>query len=89
MLEHFRSLVGADGARVRLDAERADARAEGAERSDNPWHVHEYRPEEFEQLCREHFARVELYGLFHARKLRAHELALRARLGPGARRAAA
>ena len=31
----------------------------------------------------------ELFGLFHARKLRAHELALRAGLGPGARGAAA
>ncbi|HLM87297.1 MAG TPA: class I SAM-dependent methyltransferase [Solirubrobacteraceae bacterium] len=49
----------------------------GAARSGNPWHVHEYRPEEFEQLCRAHFASVEMYGLFHARKLRAHELALR------------
>ncbi len=48
----------------------------GAVRSDNPWHVHEYRREEFEELCREHFATVERYGLFHARKLRAHELAL-------------
>ena len=51
----------------------------GAERSDNPWHVHEYRAEEFERLCRRHFsARWHLFGLFHARKLRAHELALRA-----------
>jgi hypothetical protein len=50
----------------------------GAPRSDNPWHVHEYRAEEFESLCRETFSGVELYGLFHARKLRAHELALRA-----------
>jgi Methyltransferase domain len=49
----------------------------GAERSDNPWHVHEYRAREFEQLCREHFASVALFGLFHARRLRAHELALR------------
>jgi hypothetical protein len=40
--------------------------------------VHEYRAAEFEQLCREHFASVGLYGLFHARKLRMHELALRA-----------
>jgi hypothetical protein len=48
----------------------------GAPRSDNPWHVHEYRREEFERLCAEHFGSVELYGLFHARKLRAHELAL-------------
>jgi Methyltransferase domain len=50
----------------------------GAERSDNPWHVHEYRAREFEELCRGRFAHVEMHGLFHARKLRAHELALRA-----------
>jgi hypothetical protein len=49
----------------------------GASRSGNPWHVHEYRAEEFEELCRASFARVEVHGLFHARKLRAHELALR------------
>jgi SAM-dependent methyltransferase len=48
----------------------------GASRSDNPWHVHEYRAEEFERLCRAHFAIVEMQGVFHARKLRAHELAL-------------
>jgi SAM-dependent methyltransferase len=48
----------------------------GAPRSDNPWHVHEYRAEEFERLCRAHFASVRMYGLFHARKLRVHELAL-------------
>jgi SAM-dependent methyltransferase len=50
----------------------------GAPRSDNPWHVHEYRAAEFEQLCRTTFSSVALYGLFHARKLRLHELALRA-----------
>lgn len=49
----------------------------GAERSDNPWHVHEYRAQEFRQLCLGTFEHVELYGLFHARKLRVHELALR------------
>jgi len=49
----------------------------GATRSDNPWHVREYRRGEFEQLCRDSFRQVQLYGLFHARKLRAHELALR------------
>ncbi len=49
----------------------------GAERSDNPWHVHEYRAREFERLCRAHFSSVALFGLFHARRLRAHELALR------------
>jgi 2-polyprenyl-3-methyl-5-hydroxy-6-metoxy-1,4-benzoquinol methylase len=49
----------------------------GAERSGNPWHVHEYRAEEFRALLAEHFSQVELLGLFHARKLRAHELAIR------------
>src|SRR5262249_12829633 len=50
----------------------------GASRSENPWHVREYRAREFATLCGAHFARVQIYGLFHARKLRAHELALRA-----------
>jgi 2-polyprenyl-3-methyl-5-hydroxy-6-metoxy-1,4-benzoquinol methylase len=50
----------------------------GAEKSGNPWHVREYRVAEFRVLCESVFERVELYGLFHARKLRAHELALRA-----------
>jgi SAM-dependent methyltransferase len=50
----------------------------GAEKSDNPWHLREYRAREFRALCESVFERVEIYGLFHARKLRAHELALRA-----------
>ena len=27
----------------------------GAEKSDNPWHLHEYRAEEFRALCEAHF----------------------------------
>lgn len=50
----------------------------GAERSGNPWHLREYRAHDFRALCEAHFASVELHGLFHARRLRAHELALRA-----------
>jgi hypothetical protein len=50
----------------------------GASKSANPWHVREYRAEEFRALCESVFSRVELLGLFHARMLRAHELALRA-----------
>ncbi|MBA3305769.1 MAG: methyltransferase domain-containing protein [Thermoleophilaceae bacterium] len=50
---------------------------EGAERSGNPWHVHEYRPREYRALCESRFDHVELLGLYHARKLRVHELALR------------
>jgi 2-polyprenyl-3-methyl-5-hydroxy-6-metoxy-1,4-benzoquinol methylase len=49
----------------------------GAARSGNPWHVHEYRAAEFRALLGEHFSQVELLGLFHARKLRLHELAIR------------
>ncbi len=49
----------------------------GAERSDNPWHVYEYKPHEFEALCQEVTPNVELFGLWHARKLRVHELAIR------------
>ncbi len=50
---------------------------EGAEKSGNPWHVKEYRPEEFHALCAAHFSSVELYGLFHARKLAVHEFAIK------------
>jgi len=48
----------------------------GAERSDNPWHVREYTLDEYKTLLEPHFADVAILGLFHARKLRAHELAL-------------
>jgi SAM-dependent methyltransferase len=50
----------------------------GAEKSDNPWHLREYTLGEFRELLEPCFAEVEILGLFHARKLRAHELALRA-----------
>ena len=50
----------------------------GAEKSDNPWHLREYRAEEFRALCERVYDKVDVYGLFHARKLRLHELALRA-----------
>jgi SAM-dependent methyltransferase len=49
----------------------------GADKSGNPWHLREYRVAEFRALCESAFERVDLYGLFHARKLRVHELALR------------
>jgi SAM-dependent methyltransferase len=50
----------------------------GAERSGNPWHLREYRPEEFRALCEEVFDHVELLGLFHARRLWVHDAALKA-----------
>jgi SAM-dependent methyltransferase len=60
----------------------------GAEKSDNPWHLREYDEDEYRRLLEPHFDGVELLGLFHARKLRAHELAIRAgwdRLHPALR----
>lgn len=50
----------------------------GAEKSDNPWHLREYTLAEYRSLLEPCFAQVEVLGLFHARKLRVHELALRA-----------
>ena len=38
--------------------------------------MREYRPDEYRALCERHFGSVDLLGLFHARKLRAHQLAL-------------
>jgi hypothetical protein len=60
----------------------------GAERSGNPWHLREYTIEEYRGLLEPHFSSVEMLGLFHAGKLRLHELALRAgwdRLHPALR----
>jgi 2-polyprenyl-3-methyl-5-hydroxy-6-metoxy-1,4-benzoquinol methylase len=50
----------------------------GSSHSGNPWHVREYRHEEFLALCRSAFPSVVLLGLHHTRTLRLHELALRA-----------
>ena len=61
---------------------------EGAEKSDNPWHLREYTASGYRDLLTPHFRRVEILGLFHARKLRVHELAIRAgwdRLHPALR----
>ncbi|HEX2129103.1 MAG TPA: class I SAM-dependent methyltransferase [Solirubrobacterales bacterium] len=50
---------------------------EGAEKSDNPWHLREYTADEYRELLDPHFSSVELHGLFHAGKLRVHEVAIR------------
>src|SRR5690606_7978611 len=36
---------------------------EGAEKSDNPWHIKEYRLEEYRAMLEPHFSRVEILGL--------------------------
>src|ERR671920_113699 len=76
VLEHFASMLRPGGAVFVSTPNVLTLAPAGAERSGNPWHMREYRPEEFRALCAAHFARVELYGLFHARKLAAHQVAI-------------
>jgi SAM-dependent methyltransferase len=77
ILDRFRTLVGDGGVAFVSTPNVLTLAPPGAERSGNPWHVHEYRPEEFAALCRAHFPSVELHGLFHARKLAWHAAALK------------
>jgi SAM-dependent methyltransferase len=76
VLERVKALIGPDGVAYVSTPNVLTLAPKGAERSGNPWHVHEYRPEEYRALCERHFARVDLLGLFHARKLRAHQVAI-------------
>jgi 2-polyprenyl-3-methyl-5-hydroxy-6-metoxy-1,4-benzoquinol methylase len=76
-LEHFRSLLRPGGVAYVSTPNVLTLAPKGAERSGNPWHIREYRVEEFRDLCESVFGSVEMHGLFHARKLRAHELAIR------------
>jgi SAM-dependent methyltransferase len=78
ILDHFRSMLAPGGVAFVSTPNLLTLAPPGAEKSDNPWHVREYRAAEFGELCEQHFAPVEMLGLFHARKLRAHELAIRA-----------
>jgi 2-polyprenyl-3-methyl-5-hydroxy-6-metoxy-1,4-benzoquinol methylase len=78
VLEHFRSLLRPGGIAYVSTPNVLTLAPEGADRSGNPWHVREYRAQEFRALCENVFGTVELLGLFHARKLRMHELAIRA-----------
>jgi 2-polyprenyl-3-methyl-5-hydroxy-6-metoxy-1,4-benzoquinol methylase len=76
VLEHFSSQLRPGGVAYVSTPNVLTLAPEGAEKSGNPWHVKEYRPEEFRALCEAHFSSVELLGLFHARKLRLHQLAI-------------
>jgi 2-polyprenyl-3-methyl-5-hydroxy-6-metoxy-1,4-benzoquinol methylase len=78
VLENVRAMVAPAGSAYISTPNVLTLAPPGAERSGNPWHLREYRAHEFRTLCAAHFGSVELYGLFHARRLRAHELALRA-----------
>jgi SAM-dependent methyltransferase len=77
VLSRVRELIGPEGIAFISTPNVLTLAPKGAERSGNPWHVHEYRAEEYRELCARHFGSVELLGLFHARKLRMHEIAIR------------
>ena len=78
LLERFASLLAPGGVAYVSTPNRLTLASPGAEKSGNPWHVREYTPSEYRALLDPVFASVELLGVFHARKLRVHELALKA-----------
>jgi SAM-dependent methyltransferase len=77
VLGHLRSMLRPRGTAYVSTPNVLTLAPPGEERSGNPWHVREYRAGEYRELCESRFESVELLGLFHARKLRAHELAIR------------
>ncbi len=79
MVRHFATLVAdTDGEVVVSTPNVLTLAAPGEAKSDNPWHIKEYRPGEFHELLRRHFEEVDLYGLYHARKMAAFDRAMRA-----------
>jgi SAM-dependent methyltransferase len=78
LVERFARLLAPEGVAYISTPNRLTLAPPGAEKSGNPWHVREYAPAEYHELLAPRFSGVRMYGLFHARKLRAHELALRA-----------
>ena len=77
VLRHFKSMLRPGGTAYVSTPTVLTLAPPGAEKSDNPWHLREYRPELFRPLCESVFDDVRILGLFHARKLRVHEIALR------------
>jgi SAM-dependent methyltransferase len=78
VLGHLRELLSSGGAAYISTPNVLTLAPAGADKSENPWHLKEYRAEEFRDLCGQLFEHVQLLGLFHTRKLRVHELALKA-----------
>ena len=77
VLRHLRTMLRPGGTAYVSTPNLLTLAPPGADKSDNPWHLREYRAPEFRALCEGAFERVQILGLFHAGKLRAHELALR------------
>jgi SAM-dependent methyltransferase len=80
VLDRLRGLIGPAGVAFVSTPNVLTLAPKGAQRSGNPWHVREYRPDEYRALCDRHFSRVEVHGVHHGRKLRLHQVAIE-RLG--------
>jgi SAM-dependent methyltransferase len=76
VLEHFKSLLAPGGTVYVSTPNLLTLAPPGAAKSSNPWHVREYRADEFRELCATVFGEVEVLGLFHARKLAVHARAI-------------
>jgi 2-polyprenyl-3-methyl-5-hydroxy-6-metoxy-1,4-benzoquinol methylase len=77
VLAHFHEILRPGGVAYVSTPNLLTLAPPGSSKSDNPWHLREYRAQEFESLCCSAFDRVEVLGLFHARKLAAHAWALK------------
>jgi SAM-dependent methyltransferase len=77
VMAHIRELVEPGGVAFVSTPNLLTLAGPDAEKSGNPWHVKEYRAGEFRELCERHFGAVDVFGLYHARMLRVHEIALR------------
>ncbi len=77
VLAHFGRLLAPGGVAYLSTPNLLTLAPPGAVKSENPWHLKEYRAEEFRRLCRSVFDHVDVLGVVHARKLRIHGLALR------------
>ena len=87
VLEHLRALLTPGGVLYVSTPNVLTLAPEGASKSENPWHVREYRAAEFQRLCAGVFADVDVLGLVHARTAAGARTRAGARLGPGASRA--
>jgi 2-polyprenyl-3-methyl-5-hydroxy-6-metoxy-1,4-benzoquinol methylase len=76
VLEHFGSILAPGGVAYISTPNVLTLAPPGQAKSGNPWHIREYRADKFAGLCRSVFAEVEMLGVFHARKLRVHALAV-------------
>jgi 2-polyprenyl-3-methyl-5-hydroxy-6-metoxy-1,4-benzoquinol methylase len=77
VLRHFRTLLRPGGTVYVTTPNLLTLAPPGAEKSDNPWHLKEYRAGEFRTLLEAVFDDVELLAVSHAGKLRLHARALR------------